>query len=172
MLKTIRVVVVAALAAAFLTAVSTAPAIAAPVRKGETTISSPWVEIAPLLGIVPTPTGPARMVGDDFIMPVVGNPENGKLMQVGGILLTKPDGTTLSVESTHLDLTTRQVSAVVNGGDRVVMYQATQVDTATVDLYFTPEGAAVLRRFVNFFGIPEDGAFFGTATTTAVVPTP
>jgi hypothetical protein len=170
MSKLLRGVVVVALAAAAVTAVSSGPVAAAPVKKGETTISSPLLELGPLLGIEGQATGPARRVGNDFVMPVVGNPENGTLMHVGGILLTKSNGQTLSFESTHMDLETLQVSAVVNGNERVVIYQGERIDGQTVFLRFTPQGAAIVRPFINFFGIPEDWGPFGWATTTAEIP--
>jgi hypothetical protein len=169
MFTVIRGVVIVALAAAVVTAVS-GPVVAAPVMKGETTVSSPLLELGPLLGIVGTATGPARKVGNDFVMPVVGNPENGTLMHVGGILLTKSNGQTLSFENTHMDLETLEVTAVVNSGERVVIYHGEKVNSQTVFLRFSPEGAAIVRPFINFFGIPEDGGPFGWATTTAEIP--
>jgi hypothetical protein len=170
MFKVLRGVVVVALAAAVVTAVSSAPATAAPVRKGETTVSSPLLSLGPLLGIEGQATGPARRVGNDFVMPVVGNPENGTLMHAGGILLTKSNGQSLSFENTHMDLDTLEVTAVVNGGERIVIYHGEKVNTQTVFLRFSPEGAAIVRPFINFFGIPEDGGPFGWATTTAEIP--
>ena len=169
MLRLIRLLAAALVAAGLAFVTTAAPATAAPTKKGYVQVQSGLLGLAGLLGVTVEATGPATMSAAGISFPVVGNTAaTGTQKQVGGIKLTKPDGATLMLSSSHMDMETLEVSMVVDGGMRVVMFQGVDLGDGTIQLNFTPEGAAVVA---GFFGLPTEllapgGAFntFGTAT--------
>ena len=96
--------------------------------------------------------------------PVIGNPEKSRwVIQRGGITLSKADGSSLSIRNIKYDTRSGLVTGVIDG-ERVALYTAEQIDETSADLYIHPEGGAILRTFVNFLGLPADGAHFGTSS--------
>lgn len=150
----------------------TAPAVAkgppdhAGPDKGTVTVTAPLLALAPLLDIEVSATGLATQKdADTFVFPVVGNTEaTGRIFQIGGLELSKPDGSTLTISNYHLDIETLVVTAVINDEERVPVFRATRLDENTVQLAFTEEGAAIVSSFVDFLGLPNPGDVFGTAT--------
>lgn len=171
MIRTLAIAVVASM----MLALGVGTATAAPTQKGVNTITSGLLGLAGALGVVVSPTGTARQTAAGLEFPVVGNTAaTGTLMSVGGIQLSKPDGSTLQLSNAHLDLDTLEVSMVVDEGERVTIFQGTQLSPNSVSLAFTQEGAAIIG---GFFGLPAEtfapgGPFnvFGTSTTTADLP--
>lgn len=165
-LRTLSLIVLnLVLALGLVGAVSASPADAAPTKKGHTTIQSGLLDLAPLLGIEVSVLPPAS--GDGF--PVVGNVKaTGVLMHVGGYELHEESRGTLTLSNFHLDVEAGVMSVVVDDHERVDMFDVMPTDDpATFELHFTEEGAAIVSAYVNFLGVPQPGALFGTATTTA-----
>ncbi|MDV3220431.1 hypothetical protein [Intrasporangium sp.] len=130
---------------------------------GTTTLTSPLLQIAPLVGISVAPIAPATMDAPGVITAsVAGNQRAGVLRTAGGLYLSKADGSSLSMANLHHNLATGEVSAVVNDTERVIVLTATENADGTYAYAFTSEGAGIVRAFVNLLGIPADGSSFGT----------
>ena len=100
--------------------------------------------------------------------PVNGNPMVSQTVQEkGGITLTKPDGSTLTIQSIRYDVTGGVVTGVVAGHGRIALYDAVRTSETTTNLTNNPEGAALMRAFLDF-PLPTDNSDFGTATLTQV----
>ncbi len=162
--------VTAGLLAVGLAFVAGAPATAAPTTKGyhEGSSGSGLLNLAPLLGIQVSASGPATMTSTGIQFPIVGNTEKtGVQKSVGGTTLTLADGSTFVLSDSHYDLSTGVVSMVVDGGERVDMFTGTEVAPGTVVLRFTAGGAQVIADALGLPLIPgllSEGAVFGTST--------
>lgn len=161
--------VTAALLAVGLTFVAGGSATAAPASKGYNEVSSSLLNLAPLLGIQVTASGPATQTATGIHYPIVGNTaQTGVQMSVGGTMLTLADGSTFVLSDSHYDLSTGVVSMVVNGGDRVDMFTGTEAAPGTVVLKFTADGAQAIADALGLPlmpGLLAEGATFGTSTT-------
>lgn len=149
---------------------------AAPVKHTSST-TSPLLQTAELLGVF-TATGIGGAEYDSatgtLTSQVAGNPErSGRVIQKGGLLLEKADGSQLEIKNLVYDVEAAEVTGVVTGTDaegvvteygRVTLYTAEQTSETTTDLYTAPEGGQIMRDFVNLFGLPADGDLFGTST--------
>ena len=95
---------------------------------------------------------------------VDGNPAAAhRIIQRGVVTLTKPDGSTMTIKNLRLDQRRNVVTAVTDVG-QVDLYDVVQASDTSWDLFMNPEGAAVLREFINLLGLPADGSPSGTIT--------
>lgn len=154
----------------------TGTAQAAPVTYTSTT-QSPLLQVAGLLNVF-TVTGIDGVTYDPatgtITSPVVGNPvPSQRVIQQGGIVLEKPDGNQLEIKNIMYDVKAEVVTGVVTWTSpegvvteygRVELYTAEKTSDTTTELYTAEEGGAIMREFVNLFGLPVTGAHFGTST--------
>lgn len=100
---------------------------------------------------------------------VIGNVDaSGKVIQKGGITLTKADGSELTIRNIKYDIDAGEVTGVIEGEGRVLLWTAEQTSETGATLYVAHEGGEVIRAFVNFLGLPADGSEFGTSTLNQV----
>ncbi|CAM4122437.1 hypothetical protein [Janibacter anophelis] len=99
-----------------------------------------------------------------IVAEVVSNPaKSGVVVQKGSITLSKADGSSLTIKNIKYDIAKGEVTGVIDDV-RVLLYHAEQTSETSAALTVAPEGGAIMREFVNFLGLPADGADFGTAT--------
>ena len=129
-----------AVAAAALVAVAT-PASAAPTTKGQTvvTLDSGFAAALAGLGVQVGVVKPAYGKGSGVAFPIVGNSARGVIKHVGGLTLTA--GTT-TVSLTNYWIEGAVITGVVNGGDRVPLFDITAPGgVITLDLTDVAAGA-------------------------------
>ncbi|KGN34989.1 hypothetical protein N802_00620 [Knoellia sinensis KCTC 19936] len=166
-MKRILTVMLGLLAALGLTLGLTTTATAAPKAKYTSSTQSGLLQLGTTLGLF-TITGFGGTEYDaatgTITAPVTNNVEaSQKVIQHGGITLAKADGSSLTIEAIKYDIKAGLVSGVIND-ERVNLYVAEQTSDTTATLTVHPEGGAILRQFVNLFGIPADGSVFGTSS--------
>ena len=129
-----------AVATAALLAVS-APASAAPTAKGQTvvTLDSGLAAALTGLGVQVGVVRPAYGTAAGVAFPIVGNPARGPVKHVGGLSLSA--GTT-TVNLTNYWIDGSVITGVVNGGDRVPLFDITTPGgVLTLDLTDVAAGA-------------------------------
>jgi hypothetical protein len=130
-------------------------AVAAPEKKGTTTVAPSTLTAGVLQGL----TGPARLTGAGAVFGIVGNSKNGVIKHVGGLTVTELDpataATSITLSNFWIDTTTGTVSAIVAGVGRVDVFS---VDAAGT-LRFTSTASAAISG-----GSTLAGAVAGTAT--------
>lgn len=133
------------------------------------TTTSPLLGLGTMLGLF-TITGFGGTTYDSgaIVSQVSGNPLVSQIVQQqGGITLTKPDGSQLTIRSIRYDVNGAQVTGVIAGHGRVVLYDAQRVSDTETKLTNNPEGAAIMRNFLDF-PLPADNSDFGTAVLSEV----
>ncbi len=153
-----------AVAAATLVAVA-APASAAPTTKGQTVVTLDGGLAAALtgLGVQVGVVKPAYGKGSGVAFPIVGNPARGDIKHVGGLTLSA-GSTTVSLTNYRIDGAV--ITGIVNGGDRVPLFDIT-APGGVITLDLTDVAAGALNAA---FGV---AALSGsTKVGTAVIQTP
>lgn len=132
-----------------------APATAAPNRLGATEII-PNATLASILVSVEKPFTDRNGNGAPEFG-IVGNPRSGVISHVGGITITDLAGTTeYELRNFAIDTTTTPigVSAVVDGGDRLTLFTATDVDSNGVfELRLNATSSTVLSGSAALAGV-------------------
>jgi hypothetical protein len=139
-----RVLAVAATAIALVGAGATS-AVAAPDKKGTTTVAPSAITASVLQGL----TGPARLTDAGAVFGIVGNAKNGVIKHVGGLTVAELDpataATSVTLSNFWIDTSTGTVSAVVDGGARADVFAVgaggTLTFTATASQAVTGSGA-------------------------------
>lgn len=130
------------------------------------TTSSPLLSLGSSLGLFSMEGFGGTTIADngDIVAEVIGNPDaSGKVIQKGGLTLSKADGSSLTIRNIHYDIAAGEVTGVIDD-ERVLLYTAEQTSETSAKLFVAPEGGAIMREFVNFLGLPGDGSEFGTST--------
>ena len=160
------ITVVAGLAVA-LTAVLTAagPASAAPTKKGQTvvTLDAGLAGALAGLGVDVGVVAPAYGKDGGVAFPIVGNPSRGVVKHVGGLSLSAGD-TVVTLTNYWIDGAV--VTGVVNGGDRLPLFDVT-APGGVVTLDLTDVAAGALD---GIFG--TDALSGSTVVGTADIQTP
>jgi hypothetical protein len=149
-----RVVTAAATTAALVAAVAPA-AVAAPQKKGTTTVAPSAVTASVLQGL----TGPARLTGAGAVFGIVGNAKDGVIKHVGGLTVAELDpataATSVTLSNLWIDTSTATVSAIVDGGARATVFAVGADGTLT----FTGTASAAITG-----GAALTGEVAGVAT--------
>ena len=149
-----RVLAVVATATALVGAGATS-AVAAPDKKGTTTVAPSALTGSVLQGL----TGPARLTDAGAVFGIVGNPKSGVIKHVGGLTVAELDpataATSVTLSNFWIDTTAGTVSAIVDGGGRADVFLVGAGGTLT----FTAAASAAISG-----GGSLTGAVAGVAT--------
>jgi hypothetical protein len=150
-----RVLAVAATATALLASGATS-ALAAPDKKGTTTVAPSAVTASVLQGL----TGPARLTDAGAVFGIVGNAKKGVIKHVGGLTVAELDpataATSVNLSNFWIDTTTGTVSAVVDGGARA-------------DVFAVGAGGALTFTAIASQAVTGSDALTGAAAGVATV---
>lgn len=143
-----------------------APASAAPTTKGQTVVTLDGGFAAALtdLGVRVGVVQPAYGKGSGVAFPIVGNPSRGVIKHVGGLTLTA-GGTTVSL--TNYWIQRGVISGVVNGGDRLPLFDVTAAPGGVVALDLTGVAAGALNATFDIHALSGS-----TKVGTAVIEQP